>query len=161
MRNAAEEFHLAWHGFTESICLLNDIDLDRRYARDHRFAYHVRWQVIFQHHELAAISFRRDAPAKDDFILKRIEVRGRIMHRLADAQHSHARLMLPRFVLDLHNDGRLVEQLAVKVFAQAGRAIGARRIDEGVPIFRGRVKTLPGPDFFQVGHERHPNPKRD
>jgi hypothetical protein len=161
VRNAAEELHLARHRFAEAIGLLNDIDLDRRHARDHRLADHVRRQVIFQHHELAAIPFRRDAPAKDDFILERVEVRGRIMHRLIEAQHAHARLMLARFVLHLHDDGGLVEQLAVKVFAQAGGAISARRVDEGVPVFRGRVKTLPGPDFFQVGHGRHPNPKRD
>ena len=69
--------------------------------------------------------------------------------------------MLPRFVLHLHDDGRLVEQLPVKMFTQTGRTVGARRVDEGVPIFRGRVKSLPGPDFFQVGHGRYPNPKRD
>jgi hypothetical protein len=161
MRNAAEEFHFARHRFTETIGLLNDIDLDRRHAGDHRLTHHVRRQVIFQHHELAAITFRRDSPAKDDFILERVEVRGRIMHRLIEAQYPHPRLMLPRFVLHLHDDRRLVEQLPIKVFTQSSRAIGARRIDEGVPIFRGRVKTLPSPDFFQVGHGRHPNPKRD
>jgi hypothetical protein len=148
VRHATEEFHLARHRFTETIGLLNDIDLDRRHARDHRFANHVRWQVILQYHELAAVALRRHAPAKDDFILERVEVRGRIMHRLADAQHTHARLMLSRFVLHLHDDRRLIEQFAVTMFAQAGRTIGARRVDEGVPIFRGRVKTLPGPDFF-------------
>lgn len=161
VRNAAEELHLSRHRFAETVRLLNDIDLDRRHARDHRFADHVRRQVIFQHDKLAAITLGRHAPAKDDFILERVELRGRIMHRLADAQHAHPRLMLPRFVLHLHNDRRLIEQLAVKVFAQTGRAIGARRVDEGVPIFRGRVKTLPGPDFFQVGHGLYPNPKRD
>jgi hypothetical protein len=161
VRNAAEEFHLARHRFAESIRLLNDVDLNRRHAGDYRFADHVRWQVILQHDELAAIPFRRHAPAKDDFILERVEVRGRIMHRFIEAQHTHPRLMLPRFVLHLHDHGGLVEQFSVKVFAQTGRAISARRVDEGVPVFRGRVKTLPGPDFFQVGHERHPNPKRD
>ena len=161
VRNAAEEFHLARHRFAEAICLLNDIDLDRRHAGDHRFADHVRRQVIFQHHELATVSFGGDAPPEDDFIFERIELRGRIMHRLIEAQHAHARLMLPRFVLHLHDHGGLVEQLAVKVFAQAGGPVGARCVDKGVPVFRGRVKTLPGPDFFQVGHGRHPNPKRD
>ncbi len=161
MRNAAEEFHLARHCFAEAIGLLNDIDLDRRHAGDHRFAYHVRWQVIFQHHELATVSFGGDAPPEDDFVLEGVEVRGWIMHRLADAQHAHPRLMLPRFVLHLHDDRRLIEQFSVKMFAQAGRTISARCVDEGVPIFRRRVKTLPGPDFFQVGHGRHPNPKRD
>ena len=161
VRNAAEEFHLARHCFAEAICLLNDIDLDRRHACDHRFADHVRRQVIFQYHELATVSFGGDAPPEDDFVLKGVEVRGRIMHRFIEAQYPHPRLMLPRFVLHLHDHGGLIEQLAVKVFAQAGRTVGARRVDEGVPVFRGRVKTLPGPDFFQVGHGRHPNPKRD
>jgi hypothetical protein len=140
---------------------LNHVDLDRRHTGDHRFADHVRRQVIFQHHELAAIPFGGDAPAKDDFVLERIELRGRIMHRPIEAQHAHARLMLPRFVLHLHDHGGLVEQLAVKMFAQPGRTVGAGRVNESVPVFRGRVKTLPGPDFFQVGHARHPNPKRD
>jgi hypothetical protein len=161
VRNAAEEFHFTRHRFAEAIGLLNDIDLDRRHAGDHRFADHIGRQVIFQHHELAAITFCGDAPAEDDLVLERVEVRGRVMHRFIEAQYPHTRLMLPGFVLHLDDDRRLVEQLPVKVFAQPGRTVGARRVDEGVPVFRGRVKTLPGPDFFQVGHARHPNPKRD
>ena len=80
MRNAAQEFHLSRHRFAEAIGLLNDIDLDRRHARDHRFADHVRRQVIFQHHKLATVSFGGDAPPEDDLVLERVEVRGRIMH---------------------------------------------------------------------------------
>ena len=160
MRDATKKLDLTRHRFAEAIRLLHDFDLHRRDAGDHRLAHHVRRQGVLEHDELAAITFGRHAPAKDDLVLERVELRGRIMHRLADAQHAHARLMLPRFVLHLHDDGRLIEQLAVKMLTQTGRAIGARRINEGVPIFRGRVKTLPGPDFFQVGHERYPNPKR-
>ena len=80
VRNAAEEFHFTWHRFAEAIGLLNHVDLDRRHTGDHRFADHVRRQVIFQNHELAAIPFGGNAPAKHDFILERVELRGRIMH---------------------------------------------------------------------------------
>lgn len=80
MRNAAEEFHFTRHRFAEAIGLLNDIDLDRCHAGDDGFPYHVRRQVIFQHHKLATVSFGGDAPPEDDLVLERVEVRGRIMH---------------------------------------------------------------------------------
>lgn len=117
VRDAAEKLDFARHRFTEAVGFLNHFDLHCRHAGDDRFAHHVRRQVVFQHYELAAVALRGNAPTQDDFVLEWIEMRRRIMDRLPDPQHAHSRLKLSRFILDLDDDGRLIEQLTVEMLA--------------------------------------------
>jgi len=79
MRDAAEKLDLTRHRFAEAIRLLNDFDLHRRDAGDHRLAHHVRRQGVFEHDELATVTLGGHAPAQHDLVLERIEMRGRIV----------------------------------------------------------------------------------
>lgn len=103
MRNTAEELDLAGHRFAEAIRLLQHLDLHCRDASNHRFAHHVRRQGVFENHEFASVTLRRHAPPQDDLVFERIEMRRRIMNRLAGPQYTHAGLELTGLVLDLHN----------------------------------------------------------
>jgi hypothetical protein len=158
--HATEELDLSGHRFTEAIRFLHHLDLHGGHAGDDCFSHHVWRQVVFQHHELAAVAFRGNTTAQNNLVLERIEMRGRIMNRLPGPQHAHAGLKLARLVLNLHNDRGLIEQFSVKMLAQPRRAIRTGGVDERIPIFRGRLKRLASADFFQVGHARYPNPKR-